>query len=61
MHLAKVMAQGRHLIVMLDPMQQHTQQLHAYLAVQSLSPYMALQQAHAAEVMFVWHEPCYHN
>lgn len=52
MQLAKVMVQGRHLIMALDPVQQHTQQLHAHLAAQSLSPDMALQQAHAAQVLF---------
>lgn len=50
----KVMVQGRHLIKALHPLQQHTQQLHlaAHLAAQSLSPDMALQQAHAAQVLF---------
>ena len=51
MRLAKVMAQGRHLTMMLDPMQQCTQQLRAQLAAESLSPGMALQQAHAAKVI----------
>lgn len=51
MRLAQVMAQGRHLTTMLDPMQQHTQQLHAHLATQSVSLGTALQQAHAAKVL----------
>ena len=54
MRLAQVMAQGRHLTMMLDPMKQPTQQLHAHLAAQSLSPGMALQQAHAAKVIVLW-------
>ena len=51
LRLAKVMAQGRHLTMMLDPAPQHPRQLHAYLAAQSLSPGMVLQQAHAAQVV----------
>lgn len=51
MRLAEVMAQGRHLTMMLDPMQQCTPQLRAHLAAESLSPGMALQQVHAAKVI----------
>lgn len=49
MRLAKVMAQGRHIMLMLDPTQQHNPQLHMQMASQ---PCTAVQEAHAARVMF---------
>lgn len=51
LRLAKVMAEGRHLVMMLDPTQQHNQQLHLHMAAQPVSPCMAVQEAHAARVM----------
>ncbi|KAL3143683.1 hypothetical protein ABBQ38_002478 [Trebouxia sp. C0009 RCD-2024] len=47
MRLAKVMAQGRHIMLMLDPTQQHNPQLHMQMASQ---PCTAVQEAHAARV-----------
>ena len=54
MRLAKVMAQGRHIMLMLDPAQQHNPQLHMETAAQlaTRSPCTAVQEAHAARVMF---------
>ena len=53
MRLAKIMAQGRHIMLMLDPTQQHNPQLHMETAAQltTRSPCKAVQEAHAARVM----------
>ena len=54
MRLAKIMAQGRHIMLMLDPTQQHNPQLHMETTAQlaTRSPCTAVQEAHAARVMF---------